>query len=72
MGKSRFTATRTQTFTWRGAIEIACVSGRDGLAARLRRQRYQLANGYREAARLDREPNSARIDRWENEGGALR
>lgn len=54
------------------AIEIACLSGRDGLAARLRRQRDQMVNAYSEAGRPDREPHSAGIDRWENEGGALR
>jgi hypothetical protein len=54
------------------AIEIACVSGRDGLVARLRRQRDRLVNAYSELGRLDRELNSASIDRWENEGGALR
>jgi hypothetical protein len=54
------------------AIEIACVSGRDGLAARLRRQRDQVVNAYSEVGPPDREPNSASIDRWENEGGALR
>ncbi|WP_072391504.1 hypothetical protein [Hyphomicrobium sp. CS1GBMeth3] len=59
-------------FSMARAIEIAGVAGRDGLVVRLRRLRDQLIDAHSEVERLGRKSYITSIDRWENEGGALR
>jgi hypothetical protein len=54
------------------AIKIAGAAGHNGMVARLARQRDHLVHANVETKTRSPQPDAAGIERWENEGGALR